>query len=119
MTHFHVRMFFGRAALFCFALARSAQAQAWVQLQPHGTPPQGRINNTAVYDSVTQRLIIFGGFDTGTCCHGTNDVWVLTNADSVGGPREWINLIPANAPGSPPPRSEERRVGKECRSRWS
>src|SRR5260370_11008066 len=28
-------------------------------------------------------------------------------------------LIPRLAVAAPPPRSEERRVGKECRSRWS
>src|SRR2546427_5541566 len=34
----------------------------------------------------------------------------------------WAPAVPpprSNNPNSPPHRSEERRVGKECRSRWS
>jgi len=30
-----------------------------------------------------------------------------------------VGSLPAVVEGPPPPRSEERRVGKECRSRWS
>ena len=35
---------------------------------------------------------------------------------------EWDAYLPGDAgpvTSTPPPRSEERRVGKECRSRWS
>ena len=89
--------------LLSFAVWPTALAQSWVQLQPQGTAPPGRFNNTAVYDSITDRLIIFGGFTQATCCVTTNDVWVLTGADGHGGPRQWANLIPAPSPGAPPP----------------
>src|SRR2546430_6110105 len=39
-------------------------------------------------------------------------------ADPVGSHGERGDVLQHGEPG-PPPRSEERRVGKECRSRWS
>jgi hypothetical protein len=101
--NFCANVYGGAVALLALCFTPTAQAQSWVQIQPQGTPPAGRFNNTAVYDSVSQRLIVFGGFDSSTCCEAANDVWVLTNASRRGGTRLWINLIPNNAPGSPPP----------------
>ncbi len=60
------------------------------------------------YDPATKRLIVFGGRDhTGA---NLNDVWVLTNANGLGGTGEWINLIPNGAAGSPPARSGHAMV---------
>jgi hypothetical protein len=67
----------------------------WVQLSPSGTPPPARSNHTAVYNPTTNRMIIFGGNDGG----GLNgkiefsDVWVLENANGLGGTPTWINSI--------------------------
>jgi hypothetical protein len=90
-------------ALFLMGIACTAQAQSWVEIQTAGQPPAGRFNNTAVFDPVSERLIIFGGLIGPTCCQGTNDVWLLTNANANGGTRQWINLLADNAPGAPPP----------------
>jgi hypothetical protein len=91
-------------ALALFAVvAFSSFAQSWVQINVTGTPPAGRFNDTAVYDASSERLIVFGGFNSATCCTPTNDVSVLTNANRQGASHEWITLIPANQPGSPPP----------------
>jgi len=76
-------------------------AGTWVRIQPQGNPPPGRINNTAVYDLISDRLIIFGGFNSDVCCTPTNDLWVLTNASRHGGGRQWIKLVPAGT--QPPP----------------
>jgi hypothetical protein len=97
-------MFTGRSlALFALAFTQIAFSQSWVQLQPTGTPPPGRMNNTAVLDPLSERLIVFGGFNSDTCCQTSNDVWVLTHANGYGGTRQWMNLIPNGAAGSPPP----------------
>ena len=34
-------------------------------------------------------------------------------------PPAWLVVFKTTDPAPPPSRSEERRVGKECRSRWS
>ncbi len=67
---------------------------AWVQLSPSGTPPLARSLTSAVYDDVSNRMIIFGG------TNGTvqNDVWVLTNANGTGGTPAWIQLTPSGGP---------------------
>jgi hypothetical protein len=72
---------------------------AWTQLSPSGGPPPARIFHTAVYDPVSNRLIVFGGTD---CFFQNpsdylNDVWVLTNANGLGGAPAWIQLAPAGS----------------------
>jgi hypothetical protein len=93
----------GLPILLSLMVAPALVGQTWVQLEPRGTLPPGRFNNTGVYDNNSDRLIIFGGFTSATCCTATNDVWVLTGADGHGGPRYWANLVPAGSPGAPPP----------------
>jgi hypothetical protein len=75
---------------------------AWAELSPTGGPPPGatfpgREFTSAVYDEVTNRMIVFGG---ATCdpCGGKNDVWVLTNANGLGGPAAWLELFPTGGP---------------------
>ncbi len=48
-------------------------------------------------------MIVFGGSDTNG--NNLNDVWVLTNANGLGGTGQWINLFANGAAGSPPARS--------------
>jgi len=91
-------------------------ASAWVQLTPSGAPPAPRFGAGGVYDPGSNRLIIFGGLlrenanmfppcnpaiNTGD----SNDVWVLTNANGLGGTPAWTRLSPAGEPPS------ERRSG--------
>ena len=66
---------------------------AWSQLSPSGTPPDARMYHSAVYDSLHDRMVVFGGF---TGSGPTNDVWALSFA---GGPA-WSTLTPT---GTPPP----------------
>jgi len=69
----------------------------WTELSPSGSPPPVRYGQTAVYDPASNRLIIFGGgFGSQTFL----DVWVLTNANGLGGTPAWMQLAPS---GAPPP----------------
>lgn len=76
-------------------------APAWIQLSPAGGPPPSRGNHFGVYDPTSNRMMIFGGCGGG-CFPILNDVWVLTNANGLGGTPTWIQLSPAG--GSPRPR---------------
>lgn len=78
----------------------------WSQLFPTGGPPPsgvsfpGRELATGVYDSIANRMIVFGG---GACdpCTTKNDVWVLTNANGLGGTPQWLQLFPTGGPPAP------------------
>jgi hypothetical protein len=74
---------------------------SWLKLAPSGPLPQPRASQSAAYDPGTNRMIVFGGQDG--CCaqqHSFGDVWVLTNANGLGGTPAWIQLSTA---GGPPP----------------
>jgi hypothetical protein len=73
----------------------------WSQLTPLGSPPMARLAHAAHYDPTTNRLIVFGGGDIqGGILSFFNDLWVLTNANGIGGPPQWIQLSPG---GTVPP----------------
>ena len=68
---------------------QAAAGSTWVQLTPTpdpvgGSSPRVAIN-TAVYNSATNRMILFGGRTDQMGYAMVNDVWVLTNADGTGG----------------------------------
>lgn len=72
----------------------------WTQLSPSGGPPPGRAGHTAGYDPSSNRMIVFGGgaFDSaGNFVAFYNDVWVLTNANGIGGTPVWTELLPGGA----------------------
>ncbi|HEY3971912.1 MAG TPA: kelch repeat-containing protein [Candidatus Sulfotelmatobacter sp.] len=68
----------------------------WVKESPTGTLPPVRSLHSSVYDSVTNTLIVFGGYD----CHTTyyNDIWILKDANAVTGTPAWSKLAPTGAP---------------------
>ncbi|HTD48287.1 MAG TPA: hypothetical protein VK881_13560 [bacterium] len=82
---------------------------AWIQISPAGTPPAARFGAGVGYDPYDNELIVFGGatsFYNGSCNPivnpGTlNDVWILTNANGVGGTPTWTQLTVSGAPPSP------------------
>ena len=63
----------------------------WRLVSTAGTPPSQRTGQSAIYDPVRERMIVFGGYDGQLA----NDVWALGLADST-----WTLLQPA---GTPPP----------------
>jgi hypothetical protein len=69
----------------------------WVLLSPSGTAPAAREAHTAVYDAANNRLVVFGGRDG---VGPLNDVWVLTNANGLGGTPTWAQLAPTGGPPS-------------------
>ena len=63
----------------------------WTRLSPAPPLPPPTHSHTAVYDAVQNRMVIFGGDTPG----GTTDqVWVLANANGLGGTPAWTNLNP-------------------------
>lgn len=78
---------------------------AWSRLVVTGPAPVGRRGHSAVYDEANNRMIVFGGRITGGLYPG--DVWVLRNANWLGGTPEWLQLSPT---GPPPPAREDHRA---------
>ena len=78
----------------------------WNQVNAVGTPPAPRHGHSAGYDPASNRMIVFGGEVGPTTCG--NDVWVLTNANGMGGLATWMQLSPSGGP--PPARWEQGGV---------
>ena len=81
----------------------SGETPVWTQLPAIGTPP-GRLTvqmDQSMYDPASNRLIVFGGwaYSQGQVL---NDVWVLTNANGLGGTSAWAQISPSGP--APPPR---------------
>ena len=71
----------------------------WTQLSPSGSFPAGRFESSAIYDAASNTMTIFGGND---CFSGFyNDVWLLSNANGLGGSPAWTQLAPAGTPPDP------------------
>jgi hypothetical protein len=71
----------------------------WTQLSPAGGPPSPRTKHTAVYDPSTNRMIVFAGQDGGGFgCSTYSEVWVLSNANGLGGTPTWTQLSPTGGP---------------------
>ena len=71
----------------------------WIQVMADTLSPSApaqRQGGTGAYDPISNRLIIFGGQDGGANPGSTfQDVWVLTNANGLGGTPQWIQLSTA------------------------
>jgi len=64
---------------------------AWTQLSPTGQPPTPRRSASAAYDSVNDRMIVYGGRGTISSVNFfLNDTWALT----LGVSPAWSNLDP-------------------------
>ena len=72
----------------------------WTQLTPLGNLPPARAGQTAVYDSATSSMTIFGG-GLGCSSPCSNDTWVLSNANSAAGSPAWTQLLPTGGPPIP------------------
>jgi hypothetical protein len=70
----------------------------WVEMSPSGTLPAARIHSSAVYDPTTNSMILFGGFNCSKTYY--NDVWLLSNANGVGGTPAWKKLTTFGTPPS-------------------
>ncbi|HXJ93181.1 MAG TPA: kelch repeat-containing protein [Terriglobia bacterium] len=79
----------------------------WTFEASTGLAPAARSGHSAVYDSTNSRMIVFGGAE-GFPSPCTNDVWVLENANGVGGTPGWIELSPGGT--LPPARTGQAAV---------
>lgn len=78
-------------------------ADSWSQLLPVGSPPPVRRWAGVAYDEANNRMILFGGVNVpnSVTFNYYNDVWVLTNANGLGGSPEWMQLAPTGTPPAP------------------
>ncbi len=72
-------------------------ALAWTQLAPTGSAPSPRQSASAIYNSSTNTLTVFGG-DAGSSPFG--DIWVLSNANGTGGTPAWTEITANGGPGA-------------------
>jgi len=70
---------------------------SWIKLATVGTTP-ARCRHGAVYDAASNRMIVFLGDTSGAFQNNNSDVWVLTNANGLGGPPAWTQLLPIGVP---------------------
>jgi hypothetical protein len=70
--------------------------------------PGSRQNPLVAFDPGSNRLILFGGqfAQNDNVLKSFNDTWALTNANGLGGPAAWIQLIPDGTSTSPTQRAE-------------
>jgi hypothetical protein len=85
-----------------------AGTPAWSNVAPSGGPPDPRARHSAIYDSVRDRLVVFGGVNS-TGLWG--DLWSL----SFGGTPTWTLLAPAGTP--PPPLAGSKAIYDVTRDR--
>jgi hypothetical protein len=69
----------------------------WVHLNPAGVLPSVRFGQTGLYDSVSNRFMVFGGA-TGTSTNCLNDYHILQNANTKGGAMMWGTLTLSGTP---------------------
>jgi hypothetical protein len=69
-----------------------AGSPAWSVLAPAGNPPPGRYAQSAIYDPVRDKMVVFAGSDGSL----RNDVWALSLAESP----QWSEVFPAGGPPS-------------------
>lgn len=101
----------GVLLIFSVGSSINATAQTWIKLSTTGEPPTVRSGAIiAVYDATSNRLITFGGNTITPCCTAYNDVWILTNANGLGGTAQWIKLNPIGPAGFPSPRGHHSAV---------
>lgn len=68
---------------------------AWTKLLPSGSPPFSNGNEIVVYDAATNRLIVYGGCFA-NCSPALSNVFVLSNANGLGGPPVWSQSTVTN-----------------------
>jgi len=70
----------------------------WLTITAAGTLPPVRVRQASVYDSSTNTIILFGGYNCSSTYY--NDVWILSNANDVSGEPTWTQLQPTGTPPS-------------------
>ena len=79
---------------------RSGPSLTWTKLATTGTVPPGRFAHTAVYDTVNDRMLVYGGQDWNQDAQTNTllgDVWQLTHPFGVGGTSAWAQISASGA----------------------
>ena len=81
----------------------SGGASQWIQLTPAESLPKGRLFHSAVYDSLHNRLLMFGGLvsERPSTHYVLDDLWELSHANGLGGRPTWTPLSPSGTPPGP------------------
>jgi hypothetical protein len=74
---------------------------AWTQVVPSGGPPSERSLATIVFDGVSDRALMFGGYIYSSDGNALGDLWVLNHPAGANGPPQWLNVSPAGAAPAP------------------
>ncbi len=69
----------------------------WVEVNTGSNRPGPRFGHNAAYDPTTNELIIFGGTN-GQRFGNYEDLWVLSNANGIGGPAAWKQISTLGKP---------------------
>ncbi len=69
-------------------------APAWIHLTPSDDPPPARKFHAAVYLPATNQMLVYGGDSRSS--PWLNDIWVLSNANGLGGSPVWSQLTPGS-----------------------
>ena len=77
---------------------------SWSLITPSGTAPAARWGHTGLYDSSSNRMMVFGG-GLGFPAPCANDYWILQNANAATTP-SWLSV----ATGGTPPSARTRHV---------
>jgi hypothetical protein len=85
------------AVVLIFTLQVSVRAQTWMELTPTGSPPI-QTSLAANYDAANNRLIVYYAGNPAVNSSWSNQVWVLTNANGLGGAPAWVQLTPTGTP---------------------
>ena len=80
-------------------------SSAWQELVPAGTPPSPRYDHTAIYDSNSDRMIVYAGGG------GNGEVWSLSFSPVPA----WTQLSPSGT--APSPRSQHVAIYDSARDR--
>ncbi len=71
----------------------------WQQLPTPGATPPPREGHQAVYDPNTNSMIVWAGTNgTDPCIGAYSDVWMLSNANGMGGIAKWTQLLTTGGP---------------------
>ncbi len=69
-----------------------AGTPAWSKLTPSGTPPPARLDHSAIYDPIRDRMVIFGGLTGGFCWCDCGTIYSDTWALSLSGTPAWSRI---------------------------
>ncbi|MBC7091957.1 MAG: Ig-like domain-containing protein [Nitrososphaeria archaeon] len=87
-----------------WAIISVTENPTWRKLNPSGTLPVGRIRHSAVYDTISNSMIIFGGnpstANPPSYLERRNDTWIMSNANGLSGTPSWKQIVTLLSPPS-------------------